>query len=317
MRMVKPFEAHCTVRLSIVRRFTASFALFFAVAMPISGCSSKSDSAVPPLLGPIHAISTVNAIARPIDAYTPTVTQVRALYHAADIETAECMKSFGFTVSPNNSSDNFSDLSDEYKMRSALYGFFDPEDVPVKGYDVFVSQAQDSSNGKPLSSAEIGVYTGANKSGVAISSYGGKPVPKGGCNEYGVNFIGGEPPDPGTVGSLPDGGPPIPTSDPRIIAVDQEWSICMKAKGFSYPSPIAAYTDPRWGQARTASATEISTAVADMTCKASTNLMGISVAVEDAYDDRYIQTHTAALAKFHQQLVNAVMKANQIIAAGY
>lgn len=66
----------------------------------------------------------------------------------------------------------------------------------------------------------------------------------------------------------------------------------MKEKGFSFESPIDAIGDPAW-QGGSVTAEQISAAVADVDCKISTNLVGIGVAVQSAYDQRYIDEHRA------------------------
>jgi hypothetical protein len=111
--------------------------------------------------------------------------------------------------------------------------------------------------------------------------------------------------------SLPDGGPKVPASDPRLAAVDAQWSACMEVKGYVYPTPDAAYSDPRWALAGHSqedfaafvhTPQEIATMTADMDCKKSTNLMGVAVAVIDAYDQAYIASHASQLADFQRQL---------------
>jgi hypothetical protein len=128
---------------------------------------------------------------------------------------------------------------------------------------------------------------------------------------------------PADSGQLPDGGPKVPPTDPRIVDANARWSDCMKSKGFSYASPWAAYFDPKWRSmprpgtlSRTHTPQEIATATADQDCKLSTNLMGIAVAVEAAYDKQYIDSHAAALSAFKLSLDDRLAKARRIIATG-
>ncbi len=95
----------------------------------------------------------------------------------------------------------------------------------------------------------------------------------------------------------------------------------MAAKGFSYPTPTAAFLDPKWVpqseaqfQDYTVTPAQIATATADLACKKSTNLVGVAVAVETAYDKQYIAAHAAALAQFENQLHDRVAKAERIVA---
>src|SRR5262249_27537689 len=117
--------------------------------------------------------------------------------------------------------------------------------------------------------------------------------------------------------ALPDGGPAVPVKDPRMVAVDAAWSTCMKDKGFHYANPVAALTDPQWtpkGSGPTTPTTkEVAVATADLACKRSTNLMGVAVAVETAYDQQYIASHRAQLAAYAKHLQARVDHAAQLV----
>ena len=77
----------------------------------------------------------------------------------------------------------------------------------------------------------------------------------------------------------------------------------LEKQRYSYATPWDADADPRWheessgaGSTVTHSRDEIATATADMSCKQSTNFMGIAVAVETAYDNQYISANANANA---------------------
>ena len=77
-------------------------------------------------------------------------------------------------------------------------------------------------------------------------------------------------------------------SDPRTGAVFHDWSRCMVERGYSYASPLA----PAAGvdlNSTTISPLEIRTALADVTCKAATNVVGVWYAVESAYENTMIE----------------------------
>ncbi len=61
---------------------------------------------------------------------------------------------------------------------------------------------------------------------------------------------------------------------------------------------------------------ELATATADLTCKQKTDLMGVAIAVQSAYDRQYIASHASALDAFKKQLEDRVNKATQVVAAG-
>lgn len=74
----------------------------------------------------------------------------------------------------------------------------------------------------------------------------------------------------------------------------------MKAKGFALDSPLSA-TIAAWYREKPASAEQIAAATADVQCKISTNLVGIGVALQAAYDQQYIDAHRAELDAFLAQ----------------
>ena len=55
-----------------------------------------------------------------------------------------------------------------------------------------------------------------------------------------------------------------------------------------------------------ASTAQIATATADVQCKISTNLIGVAMAVQTAYDQQYIDAHTDQLAAYRERLQRAV-----------
>ena len=299
-----------------------------AVAIAGAGCGGGSAkpqaSAVPPL-GPVAVISSADQITRPIDAYEVTVDQTTTLLRAASAVTAQCMQNFGLAFTAAASGKGFNDSAKQVKTRSTVYGFFNPDVVGSKGYDTV--NVIDVGNGAevPLSDAAFSVLNGEDRAtGKPVTTYANKPLPEHGCFGKGAATAGSVP-MPSAPGSLPDGGPQVPETDPRMVAVNAKWSDCMKSKGFSYATPWAAYFDPKWQQAKPPvpgggppahSPDEIATATADMACKQSTNLVGIAVTVEGAYDKQYIESHATALAAFKQHLDDQLKRAAQIIAAG-
>lgn len=298
-----------------------SSAVLVLLAAPVAGCGSgQPESARLPALGPIPAITALTEVTRPIDPYVPAAAQVEKLYQAIDSVTARCVKAYGLPSTAATSAD-FEGAALQNRERNQLYGFFNPEVTATKGYDV--GTVLSGSPAQPTE-AEIAVLSGHDRTGAVVTTYNGRQIPTGGCHQVGVDAVGGNPPVPGSAVSLPDGGPPVPVGDPRIVRADTRWSACMKAKGYSYAKPADAYTDARWQPvANTRSSPdathkrdEIATATADMACKRETGFMGVAVAVQSAYDRQYIASHSAALKNFDEQLDGRVDKAAQIIASG-
>ncbi|MCC3768247.1 hypothetical protein [Streptomyces sp. UNOC14_S4] len=273
-----------------------------------AGCSSQAPRPPAPALGPIPEITSVDAISLPIDSYIPTSTQFLALQKAADVVSARCMRGYGLPYHPPIT-EGFADFARQNRTRTALYGFFDLSTARSKGYATQLDSPDGTSSGVPYTMTEMGVLRGQNASGATVATFKGKKVPTGGCRQQGIDAIGGPPPIP-AVEALPEGGPKIPPDNPHMKAVNARWAACMKGKGFVYPNPWAAYSSPKWRESAAGApprqtpqaSEEIATATADVECKLSTNLVGVAVAVEIAYDRQYIEAHTARLATFRQRL---------------
>ncbi|MFI9361531.1 hypothetical protein ACIG5E_10755 [Kitasatospora sp. NPDC053057] len=290
-----------------------TIALFAALA----GCGAGGTHPDPPQLGEISTITSVRQVVRPIDAYLPTASQGLIAQRAVYLTSARCLRRLGISEAPWAAPAQ-TEATDQ-DVRSQLYGYFAPDRVATTGYDAITA----TDTRTPASATTQQVLAGRDSTGAPLTQYQGKAVPKGGCLKEALDAVGGSmamTPDPS---ALPGGGPKVPLTDPRIVAADHQWSGCMKTHGFTYANPADAYMDPRWrdqnpgaGAAVTHSPAEIATATADDACKRSTNLMGIAVAVQTAYDQQYIAAHADDLAKFAQRVKQHIADCEKLIAAG-
>ncbi|MFJ9693701.1 hypothetical protein [Kitasatospora sp. NPDC101183] len=223
------------------------------------------------------------------------------------------MRGFGFTARPTIAV-GLDEAPVTRLTRSGVYGYFDIAKASAKGYDRFREMPPEPAGAVPLSKDEQSALTGNDPTThQPATSVGGKPVPPGGCNgkaretfksdEFSIDDS-----------ALPDGGPKVPPSDPRLKAAYAAWSTCMKGKGFDYRDPVAAIGDPRWHDSRTATTAEIATATADIDCKLSNNTVGVVVAVQTAYDKKYIEANTAELAAYRQRTEDLLRRAGQAAA---
>jgi len=73
-------------------------------------------------------------------------------------------------------------------------------------------------------------------------------------------------------------------------------------------NPIAAATDSKWSTSAQASGEQISAATSDVQCKVKTNLVGVGMAIQSAYDQIYITTHFATLNAYESNLADYVRK---------
>jgi hypothetical protein len=274
----------------------------------------------------VPIIRTVEQITHPVDEYLPRPADVRMLISAANVLNAQCMAGFGLRGGGTHATDIDDHGARVATAHTRLYGFFDPEIVATDGYDIVQLQSSyDPGKPRPLPMSDVAVTVeiGSDKAGHPVSSYGGRPVPPGGCKAVARAATGGDLPDMNAAG-LPDGGPTMPLSDPRVLDATTKWSTCMAAKGFHYKTPYDAMTSQVAQAAVVGSGSdqkvvhtpaEIDQATADLACKQATNFMGTVVAVQTAYDRQYIAGHGPALAEYRKRLDARIGQATQIVAA--
>ncbi|WP_439681056.1 hypothetical protein [Embleya sp. MST-111070] len=292
----------------------------------LAGCGSGGSDAgsdparraLPPV-GAVPTITSVDEITRPIDRYLVTPEEVGSIQNAANIVNEKCMKEFGLPGIPTGLSGFDAKAMRFEKTHSPLYGFFDPAGAAVNGYDRVLGEADPGPRRAAPAAEVLAVEHGTDAAGAPVTSYAGRTVPPGGCKGESVRRTGGTlpMPDPPT---LPDRGPHSAVDDPRVVAAYRAWSSCMKAAGYHYATPDDALTDPNLvpptggPDAGRHSAVEVAHATADVRCKTSTNLVGIAVAVQSAYDDLYIEGHRDALRDYHDRLTARLADARRIIA---
>ncbi|MFJ2779291.1 MULTISPECIES: hypothetical protein [unclassified Kitasatospora] len=296
-------------------------AIMIVGAVTVSACGGPGENTkdAPPAAGPIPVITDPSQITLPTDAYLPTVAQVRQVVQAQDAVAAVCMREFGFA----GQTTTLVGVDEEPRRRlthSPLYGYFDVVGNQSKGYDNVLRPDQSIPAGSgpahtPSVEEQI-AFTGSGiTAGQATDKINGKSVPPGGCSGKGRDTVGNAPIISDT--SLPDGGPKIPTTDPRIVEAYAKWSACMRAKGYSYKDPVAANLDQKWHQpseTQQASTEQVATATADVECKLAGNTVGVVVAVQNAYAKQYVEANAAKLATFRQQTDDLLRRAAQVLA---
>ncbi|MEU0530946.1 hypothetical protein [Amycolatopsis tolypomycina] len=101
--------------------------------------------------------------------------------------------------------------------------------------------------------------------------------------------------------------------DRRVVAAMGAWSACMAESGFSYKSP-AEPRRQKWPSPP--SPAELATAVADVTCKARTNLPGVWLAVQTGYQQTLLEQNAPALKQLQDAWQAVLKNAEQIVATG-
>lgn len=262
-----------------------------AIASALCSCTPDAPTAdrsgealIEPPLGPVSTPTDPSQIVRPIDRYLPDTQVVLRLARAERARQIDCLRGDEDTAIdwPLDEDAILAFLDGGGPtgyVRSELWGFYDPSAASRTGYSRAAGDVGALSSGVPAG------VTPDEFAKCSLSVHGSFPLGDGG-GAFSARY----------PSALPDGGPPVPSGDSRVEAVVEAWSSCMSKRGFDYPDPVSAEFDPRWGAgASDVSAEQIATATADMDCKAETNLVGIELAVQSAYDQEYIDSHREAL----------------------
>lgn len=125
-------------------------------------------------------------------------------------------------------------------------------------------------------------------------TYEGKAIPEGGCIGQAQREVEGAAAGSTVTNELGYAAWEASNTDSRVLAGFSEWSRCMATAGFDYKTPMDANNDQRWAGPK-ASSEEIAVAVADVKCKKVTNLVGIRLAVDTAYQLRAIAANSEKL----------------------
>jgi hypothetical protein len=244
----------------------------------LTACSgNRSHSAQPALSGAIEVITTPQQVQRPVDLYLPSAADLIQLNAIQLTRTNTCLSAAGeelMQVQGDVATVDEDAIADRVS-RSSLWGAFDPADMQAYGYAL-----------PPGRDDSLGLMFPNSSTGMACVRKGQDAV--GGAS--GAHLV--------DESVLPAGGPPAPIQDSRVVAAYRSWSQCMHRAGYAYSDPVAAMLAWPRSAGHAASNQEITTATADGRCKLSTNLVGITLAVQLAYDQRYIDQHQQQLVAF-------------------
>jgi hypothetical protein len=238
---------------------------------------------------PIGAIPTVRSgaeIVLPLDVYLLTGKQQETLDAAVTAIGRDCLKRFGLSWPANRPA-----VVDGSPRNARRYSIIEPEKAETTGYHPPETAPPQVDQKEPTADA-MNVWAGRGE-----QTFRGQPVPVGGCAGEAVRQLtrGAADADPGIPERLQLSTYTQTKADSRVVRAFAEWSKCMRAKGYGYPDPYAAAGDQRWQTAKAGPA-EIAVATADVTCKSETNLPGLMLAVETAYQNRVVGQQATKLA---------------------
>lgn len=270
-----------------------------------------------PRVDSIPTITDWRDISLPLDAYVPDPAAHQIVLRAEYALTKRCVEEFGFAFDVPPWDKNPAELPNGGRpTHYRRYGLLDEDHAKEMGYHSYgeIPASEATYSERALPDDYYNVFDARYGGGVL----NGKTIPEGGCIGAAWRALGVDP--AGTGLNLPDLLEQLgfeawtaAKSDSRVVAAFAEWSACMASFGYHYSTPMDANNDPKWSGER-ASAEEIAVAVADVRCKKTTNLVGIRMAVEAAYQQRLISEHSAELNALREGYARQAALASAILA---
>ncbi|WP_409470227.1 hypothetical protein [Streptomyces sp. HC307] len=281
-------------------RLSAPIALVLT-ALTLSGCadSDSSESAGDPIaIGEISKITSAEQLSFPLDAYELTPAQSRQLELAQDQLVVKCMTAQGFQwaaperppVTEANRHGRRYGILDEAEARQTGYHGAPQTDRGAKGRE----EGQDSSETAQKAAGECVLKARAQLNGK-------KSMDKADTTSDTY------------VEQLIVQDAERAEQDPQVRKAFAKWSDCMSKAGHDYDDPWASNNDPEWGKSETATDSERRVAAADAACKISTNLAGVWLAVETAYQERTLETNAEALAQAKKDNEDRIRRAAAVL----
>lgn len=273
--------------------------------------SSSSPVTIEPALGQITMVNDWRQIKLPLDAWTLSGRDTWRIDRAEAEFTRTCMGRFGFSYS-GGPSDQEPSANATGPTHYRLYGLLDEAHARAYGYHngVLRSPEKYAGNSKPISRDYANVVAAKLGGG----TYKGQRIPSGGCVGDARRLVAGGGPtvDPSLAERLSGDSWLRSNSDSRVLAAFDTWSSCMADSGYRYRTPMDANNDDRWA-ADPSSKAEIAVALADVRCKKQTNLTGIRLAVDSAYERAAILAHAQELRSLKEGQQRQVRNAVQVL----
>ncbi|MBB5781111.1 hypothetical protein [Nonomuraea jabiensis] len=242
------------------------------------------------------------ALRLPLDDYQHSPTQILTVTNAYRVLLIRCARRHGRAL-PITSSPR--PLVGPRTWMERRYGLTDAADAASYGYGLGPRDpARHPPETPDLDPATIAVITGT-----------GDQAPPGGCQEQARKALAMAPADADP--SLPQHLSMLSfqrsRADRRVQAAVKEWSACMRAAGHSYATPFDPIADPAFRDGT--SERELATTRTDLACKKRTNLVGVWLSVESAYQRTMIDRNAAALQRARRANQTTLRLAQETLAA--
>ncbi|MFE5549607.1 hypothetical protein ACFQ71_38210 [Streptomyces sp. NPDC056534] len=264
-------------------------AVAISLCFAITACGSSYSENPEPPLGEVKRVNSGSDISLPLDAYDTTAEERAALQKVYDLFGIACMKKKGFKVTmPERRTESSESV---YGRR---YFIVRMDEAARFGYRPARMMENDQ---EKIKNMKTGLESPAAHKAWTDQDPddNSNPNKATGCGAAALPVV-----DKGVgkdsdivIHNLSSESWHRSEQDSRMQAVFKEWSSCMATSGFTYTTPIESNNDKRWHGEVTP--LEIATAKADVSCKQKSNLAGLWLAVETAYQERQIEENAEAL----------------------
>lgn len=279
-----------------------------SLAVLVTACGAADAGGDLPEIGPVPTVAVHADVVLPFDAYELSAEQDRQVLQANHALLTRCGARFGVEITMP-----IGENPTPEESNGRRYGLVDSEYASSHGYNAPPIAAdvngRKSEGGWNPSADELLVLDGPRPDSSDIPrDPDGTPVPEGGC--LGI-----------VEGQFPSMPPKVDThevelnkkaeADPRVRTAKRAWVKCMSDLGYDYDDPW----DPNesdWPDPVTQR--EIDTALDDLGCRRETNLNGIWLAVESAYQRQEIESNPegfADLKEWHDARIKSAARVLQ------
>ncbi len=303
--MKKTVLARATVLVAGIVAIVGVTALTAAAAAPDASTPAE------PRVDSIPTITDWRDISLPLDAYVQDFAERQTVLRAEYVLTKRCVEQFGFQFAAPAWDKSPADVPNAGQpVHYRLYGLLDEDHAKLMGYHSYGERlaSEAAYADKELPRDYYNVVAARFGGGV----FNGKTIPDGGCFGAAQREVEGAT-DLSLPVQLTFDAWTASKSDSRVVAAFAKWSMCMAGSGYHYSTPMEANNDPTWSGEK-ASAEEIAVAVADVNCKKTTNLVGIRMAVDAAYQREAISQHGVELNAIKAGFVRQAATASAILA---
>ena len=296
---------------------------------------SCSTDAVDPSAGSQGSAADSDAVADditlPIDFYGYTALEIGQVILARELLTGDCMHRLG--VRPEAEPDRRS-LEQDTQSRIDDFGFYGNKrrygvtrmDVAAT-YGYHLPSTVNDASGTPAEgekeppsptgseSAEDLALSGPGSDGQHPANVNGHPVPPGGCRGEAVGIIAGTGAlgNAGLVRTIAWESYDHALQDPTLADALEQWSSCMKTKGYDFSSPLVTSSTFDIDE-RTVTQKEIETAMADVDCKQQTRLVDTWRDIEGIYQKNKISENGRQLDEIKEERDLCMERVTEIIA---